>query len=306
MNIEQWREFLQRWSDEWLSQEKSLSSRMRKARWLGSRPVTEKQIAQLEKRIGYQLPPSYRNFLLTTNGWSHTTEFIERIRPAAKVDWLQNDDPALVDAWPDDDDQQPMDGLSSEEYFAYDQRAMFEVAHMRETLIIADPVAGDSMIYLLNPLVVAEDGEWEAWRFAHWIPGAERFSSFELLMRAERASFLGIAEDTPEVAGESSVGPYQGVYAPDRPRHQAVATKPKPPRMQLPTVPELMARLESPDRKGRLAAAKILLNGSFWHDEHPELIAPLGRALRSQSEPEVRCAAPRCLVAMGMSAQYRC
>ena len=46
------------------------------------------------------------------------------------------------------------------------------------------------MIYVLNPLVVAPDGEWEAWRFANWIPGAERFPSFELLMRAEHALFL--------------------------------------------------------------------------------------------------------------------
>jgi hypothetical protein len=30
------------------------------------------------------------------------------------------------------------------------------------------------------------DGEWEALYFAHWIPGAERYSSFWELMQAER------------------------------------------------------------------------------------------------------------------------
>lgn len=37
---------------------------------------------------------------------------------------------------------------------------------------------GDDAVYLLNPQVLTEDGEWEAWSFAAWLPGAVRFPSF--------------------------------------------------------------------------------------------------------------------------------
>ena len=65
---EDWREFLQRWSDEWLRTEEEFSAPVRRSQWLGYKPATEKQIAQVEKRLGYQLPRSYRAFLLTSNG----------------------------------------------------------------------------------------------------------------------------------------------------------------------------------------------------------------------------------------------
>jgi hypothetical protein len=44
---------------------------------------------------------------------------------------------------------------------------------------------GDAAILLLNPEVVSDEGEWEAWFFASWLPGAGRFRSFEELMRFE-------------------------------------------------------------------------------------------------------------------------
>ena len=191
MTVTEWRDFLKQWSEEWLARDETFPPRVRKDRWLGSQPATEQQITRLEKRLGYQLPSSYRNFLLTSNGWSRASELIDRIRPAVKVDWLQSDNPELLDASSEDEPAyEPLD------YFSYDGRPTYYAAHLRECLIIADPIAGDSMIYLLNPLVVAEDGEWEAWRFAHWIPGAERFPSFALLMRAEHASFLAIEKSS--------------------------------------------------------------------------------------------------------------
>jgi hypothetical protein len=46
-----------------------------------------------------------------------------------------------------------------------------------------------SAVYLLNPRVVAADGEWEAFYFAHWVPGADRYPSFGALMEAERRNW---------------------------------------------------------------------------------------------------------------------
>jgi hypothetical protein len=48
-------------------------------------------------------------------------------------------------------------------------------------------------MYLLNPEVVGADGEWEAFFFAHWVPGVRRFPSFWALMLAEQEDFLAPA-----------------------------------------------------------------------------------------------------------------
>jgi hypothetical protein len=44
-------------------------------------------------------------------------------------------------------------------------------------------------VYLLNPKVVGADGEWEAFFFAHWVPGVQRYPSFRALMEAERENW---------------------------------------------------------------------------------------------------------------------
>src|SRR5436190_167977 len=83
-------------------------------------------------------------------------------------EWLEVEDPQLLDVY-NEIPREPYDGLSLAEYFAYDPNLMFDNSHFRATLKLSDPVPGDSLTYLLNPLAVAENGEWEAWQYAHWI-----------------------------------------------------------------------------------------------------------------------------------------
>src|SRR2546430_5654347 len=59
--------------------------------------------------------------------------------------------------------------------------------HLPSVLEISE--VGDSAIYLLNPQTVAADGEWQAWFFSSWNPGAVRHRSFEELMVAQRDSY---------------------------------------------------------------------------------------------------------------------
>lgn len=47
-----------------------------------------------------------------------------------------------------------------------------------------------SGLYLLNPRIVTAEGEWEAWFFAHWLPGANRYRSFWELMQGEYQNFV--------------------------------------------------------------------------------------------------------------------
>jgi HEAT repeat protein len=288
MTVAEWRNFLKQWSSEWLGTDEKFPAQVRKSGWLGFSPATKKQIVELEKRLGFRLPPSYCSFLQTTNGWSRTTPCVQEVRPARKVEWLEIDNPQMLDAFCDVDTPDEMANYSPEEYFSYDGRPIFNRDHVRKCLRIADPIPGDSMIYLLNPTVVAQDGEWEAWRFAHWIPGAERFPSFELLMRSEHELFLNMRSGQAVTVQ----GPFGGPYAPDQPRHEAERIGPGARKPQRLTIPQLIAQLEAPDRKTRLAAAKQLFReGHPEEQDHPEIVEPLSRILSSDLERDVRCAA---------------
>jgi len=61
-------------------------------------------------------------------------------------------------------------------------------------LTISEP--GDSAIFLLNPEVVDANGEWEAWFFANWYPGAARYRSFWDLMQEELKSLVREREES--------------------------------------------------------------------------------------------------------------
>jgi hypothetical protein len=41
---------------------------------------------------------------------------------------------------------------------------------------------------------VAKDGEWEAWFFANWLPGATRYRSFQGMMEPEYQNFLALSK----------------------------------------------------------------------------------------------------------------
>ncbi|MGW1405915.1 SMI1/KNR4 family protein [Streptomyces sp. NPDC002403] len=88
-----WRDLLQRWSDAWLDpvlheqeRHEPLPDEIRTARWLGGPGATPEELAELEDRLGIGLPPSYREFLHTSNGWLDTTTEIRRLLPAREVD----------------------------------------------------------------------------------------------------------------------------------------------------------------------------------------------------------------------------
>jgi hypothetical protein len=188
-----WRDFLTQWSRELLACEDiaaSVESQVGESGWLGYLPAGEAEIAGAEARLGVRLPPSYRAFLATTDGWRAAGFFIHRLWPVQEIEWYAARHQDLIDAW--------MAGASyyglappvpDAEYFVYDDtQAALRDEYLQTALEISEDT-GDG-VCLLNPKVVFPDGEWEAWFFAHWIPGAHRYRSFWDLMQAERESFL--------------------------------------------------------------------------------------------------------------------
>ncbi|MFF0205644.1 SMI1/KNR4 family protein [Streptomyces sp. NPDC005017] len=160
-----WRELLQRWSDDWLDpvlhedeRVEPFPAEVRAARWLGRAGADDGKITRLEARLGRRLPPSYREFLQTTDGWLNTTTEIDRLLPAGEVGWTRDLAPGMA-TWTTD--------------------TTLKISHTPDA----------TATYLLNPEVVTAEGEWEAWYVAHWIDVVIRYRSFWDLMNCEYDSF---------------------------------------------------------------------------------------------------------------------
>jgi hypothetical protein len=109
----------------------------------------------------------------------------------------------------------------------------------------------DSAVCLLNPQAITRDGEWEAWFFANWLPGARRYRSFEELMRAEYNQFAGgdwrQAEGVPGELPDEYIGspgsPKRRIKKRTRPRPRKILGKP----YDQWTVDELLEMLRNPE-----------------------------------------------------------
>lgn len=192
MDRAQWEPLLRQWSREVLASDEYaglLPPEVVASGWLGYPGATEEEIQQAETRLGTQLPPSYREFLKVSNGWRITSPFIDQVWSTDEIAWFSERNQYWIDAY------RNAEGVATSvpdsQYFVYgagQDPVLFRVEYLQTALEISD--VGDSAIYLLNPKVVTPDGEWEAWFFANWLPGAQRYRSFWDMMQAEHAAFL--------------------------------------------------------------------------------------------------------------------
>ena len=189
-----WYSFLQRWSTKLLESGLYPSDLLQSfiaSSWLGFPGASDEQIVQAETRLGVTLPPSYRTFLGVSNGWHIADLLTERLWSAEEIEWFATRHQDWIDAWAEAGqlaatqygEQSP---VSDESYLIYgkDQNtnATFRQEYLQTALEISTNSPDSSAIYLLNPRIVDSDGEWEAWFFADWLPGAYRYRSFESLM----------------------------------------------------------------------------------------------------------------------------
>ncbi len=191
-----WKGLLTRWNDIVFASEiaQVISSDHQRTGWLGFPGATHERLAQTEDRLGKSLPPSYREFLQFTNGWSTIGLSSEELWSADRIRWFRrHSPPTVLIVWTAATlvgrlFHGGLSGLSipDDQYFTYGENqnvSAVRLSYFFSTLQISD--IGDNTVYLLNPRVVTEDGEWEAWLFAAWLPGAVRFPSFWHLMQSE-------------------------------------------------------------------------------------------------------------------------
>ena len=126
--------------------------------WFGAAGATDANLAALESRLGVKLPPSYRSFLKTTNGWGPTSFAVDRLLRADEVVQFVESEPEWVQIWSENEEGPAL-----------------------KTAIQVSTVADG--VCLLIPS--DQKAEWETWFFASWIPGAHRHDSFRAFMENE-------------------------------------------------------------------------------------------------------------------------
>ena len=193
-----WQELMQQWNQaafadaEWAS---FIPKQARASRWLGYSGATDADIAATEARLGMDLPPSYRSFLKYSNGWM-LMPTSAALWSTHKIVWFADSSQDIIDIWTQEDNLTHTASftfrrLTDEEYLVYGEgQHVFPIRgkYLQTSLEISD--LGDSAIYLLNPQIITQEGEWEAWMFATWLPGARRYRSFWDLMQAEYERFI--------------------------------------------------------------------------------------------------------------------
>ena len=214
MSTFDWESFLRQWSQELIESipddQNQLLLEVIESNWLGYPGATEEQIHRTENRLEVRLPPSYREFLKVSNGWRQTTPFIDRLWSTEELErfalrhqlWIDN---FIAGYLARNYRNSPINGsedhrviplISDAEYFTYGEAqdcSKLRIEYLQTALEISQK--GDSAIYLLNPQVITTEGEWEAWFFADWLPGADRYPSFGDMMQAEYINFLELREN---------------------------------------------------------------------------------------------------------------
>jgi hypothetical protein len=153
-----WHDFLHRYSTEFLEsaflREMEQEGRahhfanetQRSSRWLGEEPASEDMIVAAENRLGIRLPPTYRNFLLVSNGWSTISYSVDLLK-VDEIGWFAELDPGLLDVW------------SDLEHFAD------EVELLKRCLLISDDDGGSGHYLLLHADDAADNGELTAYEW---------------------------------------------------------------------------------------------------------------------------------------------
>jgi hypothetical protein len=194
--------------------------------------VSLRELSVAERRLGVQLPPSYRRFLLCSDGalaGSAGAPILLEPRgllALTDVEWLVDGDPLSAETWSEPyvvethaphehpgvrvcDERRYLDlPLGESEY---------KPVHVSYLLLVGTDDNGN--VVALNPQVIDPAGEWEAWELGVQWPGARRHRSFAALLEdstrryrswaaqrrerdAGRPALMAIAEDPSRSAAE--------------------------------------------------------------------------------------------------------
>ena len=195
-----WQELMQQWNQAAFANAECaalIPIQAQTSRWLGFPGATETELMAAEARLGIRFPPSYRSFLHYTNGWQLLNGVIWQLWSTNTIDWHASRSQDLIDIWVHAGKdsaahygREPRQ-IPDTEYFVYGEAqapGSMRDEYLQTTLEVSD--LGDAAFFLLNPEIRTPEGEWEAWFFASWLPGARRYRSFWELMQGEYDLFM--------------------------------------------------------------------------------------------------------------------
>ncbi|HVX49401.1 MAG TPA: SMI1/KNR4 family protein [Chitinophagaceae bacterium] len=171
-----WKELLKKISVLAIQQQSNdFDEEMLEAGWLGMQPAGKEDIEAAEKSLGIQLPEDYKQFLLISNGFASISSTDVFLAQVEDIQWFRDFNPSLVDGW-------------SETHSEYDPAYN---TPFKNSIIIGG--MHDEQQLLLVPV---DNGVWECWFFAFWIPGEDKFPSLryymeERLQRLEEGFYAG-------------------------------------------------------------------------------------------------------------------
>jgi cell wall assembly regulator SMI1 len=144
-------------------------------KWIGYPPAREQEINAKEEQLGTKLPPSYKQFLLSSNGFRNVSPFLNNLFSLEQVDWARN----IEEQWWLDMYANSKSEISDKDYFDYSDEqdtVLCRDEYLPESLKVSEWY--DGMCIFLNP-IVRHGKEWEVLEYATWYPGTKRYRSFE-------------------------------------------------------------------------------------------------------------------------------
>ena len=158
-------------------------------------------VSAFESRLGMRLPPSYREFLLYTDGaygdllgvrsvrWGDESTLegqgigflpVSALSPRTEPTPFFDEGDVRLDGSILMSYRAPMSEWQYLDHAHPQDSVRFKDGHCRHVLTISSNIDGYQV--LLNPLVRQPDGEWEAWDLGAKYPGVNRFRSFRDLL----------------------------------------------------------------------------------------------------------------------------
>ena len=181
---QEWRRYLREYSELYLRtaneyQRARLDPEQAAARWMGHEPATEEAVAAAEQRLGVRFPPSFRSFLLTTDGWDGVGGWVGLVYGCEDISWLRDTDwgKEFIDIYSEDSD-------GNDEYVTLFQRSL--------------EITNGEDFWFLDPTETGPDGEWAGYLFTPKYGELERCAGFAELFHASRHLMEEFAENAAD------------------------------------------------------------------------------------------------------------
>lgn len=157
-----WKQLLKRISELAIAQKSyDFSQQAITTKWLGESAATKRDIKAAEKRLGVCLPDDYRDFLLASNGFASISITDTTLAAVSDIKRYDEYSPDSVAGWSDAmADIDPAYGVP-----------------FKNSIIIGGMIEEQELL-----LVPFEDGTWQCWFLANWVPGENKYPSLRYYM----------------------------------------------------------------------------------------------------------------------------